>query len=400
MRFLFYSHDGVGLGHVRRNLAIASGVIRALPTASVLIATSVDEVCQLGLPPRVDTLKIPGVRKLSNTEYGSRRLAMSGPDMHALRSALLLETVRSFHPDVLIVDKHPLGAGGELRPALEAARAAGGRIVLGLRDILDDPEEVRQEWERDHLNERIIDYYDKVLVYGSEAIFDTAREYRLSDAVAERTSYCGYVVNGFDCAWRSQKCPHALVHDEQRHPVVLGTTGGGEDGYRILDSFVQAAGAERWNSVAVAGPMLPKPGLHSLQRLAAEQNVTMHTFIPCLSNLFQTADALVCMGGYNTLTEAAAYGVPAVCIPRTQPRTEQLIRSKAFERLGLVRTLRPENLSVGALRREVNAALEVPRSEMLRRASASLHFDGANQAAAHLIAMAGSGNLTPLDALN
>jgi predicted glycosyltransferase len=314
---------------------------------------------------------------------------MAGPDIHALRSGLLLEAARSFRPDVLVVDKHPLGAGGELRRALEAVRAAGGRTVLGLRDILDDPETVRREWQRQRLAERIVDYYDQVLVYGSAAVFDTVREYGLPDAVAERTRYCGYVVHGFDCAWRSHECPYTLVHDERRHPVVLGTTGGGEDGYQILKSFVHAAGAEAWNSVAVAGPLLSAPGLHSLQRLAAEQKVTMHTFIPCLSNLFRNADALVCMGGYNTLSEAAAFGVPAVCVPRIHPRTEQLIRSQAFERLGLVRTLRPGDLSPGALRREVNAALATPRNEMLQRARASLHFDGAKQAAELLIALAG-----------
>ena len=86
-----------------------------------------------------DTLKLPGLRKTANAEYSSRRLGISKAEMYNLRSALLLEAVKGFRPDVVLVDKHPFGAGGELEPALEAAKSHGARLVLGLRDILDDP---------------------------------------------------------------------------------------------------------------------------------------------------------------------------------------------------------------------------------------------------------------------
>jgi predicted glycosyltransferase len=391
MRFLFYSHDGVGLGHVRRNLAIAGALTRLVPSANVLITTSVDEVCQLGLPANVDTLKIPGLRKRSNSEYGSRRLAMGASEIHGLRAALLQEAARAFRPDVLLVDKHPLGAGGELQGALETVRSGGGKVVLGLRDILDSPEEVRNEWRDSNLAELVARYYDRVLIYGSPVVFDPIKEYDFPAAVAQRTEYCGYVMNGFDCAWRSNDCPYTLAGEHRSNPVVLGTAGGGEDGYQMIRSFVQAAGAERWDSVAVPGPMVPAADLQSLQHLAAEHRVSMRTFIPCLSNLFRTADALVCMGGYNTLTEAVANGVPAVCIPRTKPRKEQLIRSEAFEALGLVRTLRPENLTPTALRHAVNSVLEVPRRELYDRARHALQFDGAKLAAEKLISLCPGG---------
>src|SRR5688572_20126888 len=64
-RFLFYSHDGLGLGHVRRNLAIAAALAEIEPNAAILIATSADEVAELGVPEQVDVLKLPGLRKIS-----------------------------------------------------------------------------------------------------------------------------------------------------------------------------------------------------------------------------------------------------------------------------------------------------------------------------------------------
>ncbi len=58
MRFLLYSHDGLGLGHVRRNLAIAAALVDADPDASVLLATGADEVNSLGVSPRVEVLRL------------------------------------------------------------------------------------------------------------------------------------------------------------------------------------------------------------------------------------------------------------------------------------------------------------------------------------------------------
>jgi predicted glycosyltransferase len=38
-RLLAYSHDGYGLGHLRRNLRIAAGLRRHRPDTEVLLAT-------------------------------------------------------------------------------------------------------------------------------------------------------------------------------------------------------------------------------------------------------------------------------------------------------------------------------------------------------------------------
>ena len=59
-----------------------------------------------------------------------------------LRSALILSAVKSFDPDVFIVDKAPLGMKREVLSDAEVPHAASGLprfTVLGLRDVLDDP---------------------------------------------------------------------------------------------------------------------------------------------------------------------------------------------------------------------------------------------------------------------
>jgi predicted glycosyltransferase len=386
-RFLLYSHDGFGLGHTRRHVAIAAALTAMAPQASVLLASGADDVYRLGLPPRVEAVKLPGLRKVANGEYQSRRLGLPMADIRALRAGLLEAAVKTFRPHVVLVDKHPLGACGEFDGALAALRQSGGRAALGLRDILDETPVVLAEWTSGHVRECIDTCYDLVLVYGERAVFDPVTAYEFLPGMAKRTRFCGYILN--------QAKPSASVSSVTQlepaasaRPCVVATAGGGEDGFVLLDTFVRAAEGAPWRGLAVAGPMLSEPEWEKLRDRAERAGVEIHAFVPDLPSLFSAATALVSMGGYNTLVEAVASGVPIVCVPRMSPRREQEVRATAFEGLGLLRTLRADELSVERLRKAIAGAMHVPRREVSGRRLGALSFDGARCAAAHLLALA------------
>src|SRR2546425_4327692 len=387
-RFLFYSHDGFGLGHTRRHLAVAHALTELAPEASVLLATGSDVLSRLNLAPPIDILKLPGLRKVSNDEYTSRRLRIPVSEIRALRSDLLHAAVKAYRPTVVLVDKHPFGAKGEFRAGLEELRAAGGCAVLGLRDILDEPASVLKEWSPYRMRERISTFYDLVLVYGDRSVFDPIAEYDFPDSLAARTRFCGYVVNRDDTDLAEE--PGAFPYSRVRgtRPTVLATAGGGEDGFLLLQTFIRAAAEGSWDAIAVAGPMSPGPELKLLRSLASRANVALHTFVPNLSEMFRSVDALVCMGGYNTLVEAVSRGVPTVCVPRTSPRREQLIRARAFERLGLLSVITPEKVNAGNLGRAIHSVVGTSRQQLLARVHSALSFDGAHRAARHLLALA------------
>jgi predicted glycosyltransferase len=150
-----------------------------------------------------------------------------------------------------------------------------------------------------------------------------------------------------------------------------------------------------WQAVTVAGPMTPDAELERLEGIAAETGVTFRHYVPHLSALFGSVDALVSMGGYNTLVEAAALGVPTVCVPRTHPRMEQSMRAEAFERLGLLQLCHPERLEVQKLRGYIERALKISKTSLKARAHRVLDFDGAQRAASCLLAMAQEITATP-----
>jgi predicted glycosyltransferase len=387
-RFMFYSHDGFGLGHTRRHLAVARALTELAPDASVLLATGSDVVSRLNLAPSIDILKLPGLRKVANDEYASRRLRIPVSEIRALRSDLLHAAVKAYRPTVVLVDKHPFGAKGEFRAGLEELHAAGGCAVLGLRDILDEPASVLKEWSPYRMRERISTFYDLVLVYGDRSVFDPIAEYDFPESLAARTRFCGYVVNRDDAELAGEPGAISFSRDRGARPTVLATAGGGEDGFFLLQKFIRAATEGSWDAIAVAGPMSPWPELKMLRSLAARANVALRTFVPNLSEMFQSVEALVCMGGYNTLVEAVSRGVPTVCVPRTTPRREQLIRARAFERLGLLSVITPEKVNAGNLGRAIHSLVGASRQELLARVHSALSFDGARLAARHLLALA------------
>lgn len=386
-RFLFYSHDGLGLGDVRRSLSIASELAELNPDASVLLVTGTDEVESLGVPARVGILKLPGFQERDDRATGGR-LQIPRGEVRMLRERLLAATAETFQPEVVLVDGHPLGIGGELGPALEIARAFGARAVLGLCDVVDDPTTVEVEWHARGVFERIAASYSRVLVYGQPDVLDPIRDCSFPDDVAAITSFCGYVVSAARQGGDSPGLDDAPGSLKKARPRVLATAGGGADGFPVLETFLEAAAGANWRATIVAGPECPPGRVRRLEGMAADAGVTFRHFVPSLTSEFSSLDALVCMGGYNTLVEALVRGTPTVCVPRTVPRSEQVIRARALGGLGLMQVIEPGRLDAETMHGEVTCALTRSRPAIARAARRMLPFDGAEVAAESLLAEA------------
>src|SRR5260370_8435897 len=82
-----------------------------------------------------------------------------------MRSSIIRHTAEIFYPDMLIVDKEPLGLRGEARPTLDLLRARGTPLVLGLRDVMDEPNALETEWERKNAIPALSEYYNEIWVY-------------------------------------------------------------------------------------------------------------------------------------------------------------------------------------------------------------------------------------------
>lgn len=348
-----YSHDGMGLGHMRRNSLIACGLSREPERATTLLLAGAREMNLLDLPSSVECLTLPGFRKLGNGHYEPRHLELDTSRLVELRRRVLLAALDAFAPDVLVVDKAPQGIYGELLPALHRLRKRGTRIVLGLRDILDDPPRVRKEWQEAGDLDIIESLFDAIWVYGDPSVYDLVTECGVTLPLASRTRFTGYL----DPLVRLQDAPPARDGSAEAsaplsfdRPYVLCQVGGGEDGEALAAAFLQSEFPGGADGVLVHGPYLPAPARERLHTLAARRrDVRVIPFVPDTLQLSLESERVVSMGGYNSVCEILASGRPGLVVPRVHPRQEQRIRAERMAERGLLEWLHPDRLSPDAL---------------------------------------------------
>lgn len=333
-RIMFYSHDTFGLGHLRRSRALAGAITAANPDASALILTGSPVAGRFSFPSRVDHVRLPGVIKRSDGSYASRTMGMSIEETAELRAALIRSTVEQYDPDVLVADKEPTGFRGELMPALDLLKSQGNcKMVLGLRDVLDEPEVLAAEWERKHAVEATRDFYDEIWVYGPQSVYDPTAGLPFTAEMQARMHWTGYLRRDL-----------GQVGEPPEQPYLLVTPGGGGDGEMMVDLVLSAYEADPSLSpraVLVYGPFLSGETRQDFEERVARLNgrVTAVGFESQIETLFAGAQGVVCMGGYNTFCEVLSFDKPAVIVPRTTPRLEQWIRASRAEEIGLTTML-------------------------------------------------------------
>jgi predicted glycosyltransferase len=350
-----YSHDALGIGHLRRNLLIAGSLAGPGGGASVLMLAGVPEATAFQIPPRVDVLTLPALRKMAGGGYEPRRLGISAESLLGLRANALRAAMESFEPDVLIVDKLPLGVAGELRPTLESLAGRGRtRCVLGLRDVLDDPARVRLEWAHRAYESAVERFYDAVWVYGDARVYDPVREYGFGGAMVEKVRYTGYLerVGARSPAVSGEIDEAAALGLPADARLALCMVGGGEDGGALAEAFSRAVLPEGMMAVVLTGPFMPAEVKLRLSALtAANPRLRVVDFIAEPASLLRRAGCVVTMGGYNCVCEALCAGKPALVVPRVKPRVEQWIRARRFGEMGLLDVLHPDEASPAAISR-------------------------------------------------
>jgi predicted glycosyltransferase len=372
-RVAFYSHDAQGLGHMRRNLALAGRVVQD-GRRSALLITGAREAGALPMPDGVECLTLPALRKTVDGDYGSRSLDLPLASLLRLRAETVCSVLEVFEPDVFVVDKHPLGFGGELEAAVSLLRARGGtRLVLGLREVLDEPEVVREEWRSADTEAAIATFYDQVWVYGDRRVYDPVAEYGFSPAVASKVRYTGYLAPELPDG--GDTCGPLRALDLPDRRMALCLVGGGQDGAALAEAFVHAPVPDDMVAVTVAGPFMPARTRERLHAAAADRaGVRVLDFVRRPQELLACADRVVAMGGYNTVCELLSADRPGLIVPRERPRREQLLRAQRLEELGVLDVMRADDLSpdgiggwLAADRRDRVRAADVIDLDGLRR---------------------------------
>jgi predicted glycosyltransferase len=348
-RIAFYSYDERGLGHVRRSIAIAHSFSAAHPSSILLIAGA-REAALFKLPEGTDTLALPA----PSTDFnGVRRGPATGLDRAGtvrVRARALRHALAAYHPDVLVVDRVPLGVHDELRASFGVLKAMGTRLVLGVRDVLDAPARTRVDLEHTGALDVLRRHYDAIWIYGDRGVFDPVDEYALPHEIAAKVRFTGYLDRrATDRVTSGEPAARRRELDPAGGRIALCVLGGGEDGHRLAETFVRADLPAGRTGVVVAGPFMADPERAALHAAAAgRDDLRVLDFVPDADALVALADDVVAMGGYSTVCEILASRTRALVVPRAEPG-EQGIRARRLAARGALDVLEPDALTPAAL---------------------------------------------------
>jgi predicted glycosyltransferase len=384
-RVLFYSHDGTGLGHLRITLGVATAYAGMREQDSLLLVTGSLQTGAFALPDNLDYVKLPAMPK--RDLYASLPPTEGYTGSHnstiRFRAALALATVQAFDPHLVVIDHAPAGLFRELAPSIDwlRRRDPAPSLALLMRDITFGPEQTRSIWTNEGVYPLLDEAYDRILIYGDRRVFDPIATYGMSELAASRTRFCGYLAPS----------PPRRTPTQVRNEVGAGTlpliavsVGGGGDGRVFLRAYL--AGLRDCSrapvlSYVVTGPLLPEADRAEIIALTDSlPNVRVVDFDPDFAAVVRAADAVVCMGGYNSIAESVYFGKRPIVMPRVPGSEEQLLRAEGFARLGLATVVGPDASALwDAIDRELSRT-DPP--------AAVLAFDGLKNIAGELIALA------------
>src|SRR2546423_2483736 len=361
-RILVYSHDTFGLGNIKRMLEISKHLVATYSDVSVLIISGSPMVHAFRIPARIDYIKLPCLNRTRDGAYEVKFLGLGYEATIRLRASMITNALLAFSPDLILVDKKPFGVSNELAPGLRLLHGRGAlpKVVLLLRDILDDQETTTATWERNHYHEAVRSFYDRILVVGSPEIFNLATEYKFPASSGSKVQFCGYLRRDRGSQTREQIRGELGVHDE---PLVLVTGGGGEDGYQLLTNYVHGLShlprETKIKTLLICGPAMSEQDPRRIRLTAAHSRLLIQDFDNDLMGCIDAADLGVSMAGYNTVCEILSLRKRAIVVPRVRPVQEQWMRAERLARLGVLRSLHPDHVTptklISAVTEELNA---------------------------------------------
>ena len=351
---------------MQRTCSIAWEIYRLRSEASILTFSD----SQLGqffpISPHHDYIKLPSIAKDGPGNWRSTHLRMSFPEILQLRQQLISNALLSYAPDIFLVDHMPHGAMGELLPALEAVHQSGlpTQNVLGLRDILDNPDVTINRWQVEGAYEVIERFYQRILVFGMQDVYDVAEKYQFPEAVARKVYYCGYVTN-LDNERNAHSIRTAYLAGKPADTrLIVVMAGGGADAYNMMSTLMEALPkilAQQSCTVAfITGPFMPAELIADLGRQALRLPIHLIEAVDDTLSYISAADLVISMAGYNTSVEILRMKTPAILIPRTGPSAEQRTRARLFTEKHWVDMIDPDELTPDALAERVSDHLRRP----------------------------------------
>ena len=364
MQILFYCQHVLGVGHFFRVLEIC----RALSDHEVILVTG-GEAIPSELPGHVRPVKLQGLMmdEAFSTLYSVDPAVSIEEAKHKRREALraLFETES---PELFMVELYPFGRKAfrfELDPVLTAIRDGGlppCQVICSLRDILVEKKDTTAYEARVVLT--LNRWFDALFIHSDPEFVQLDETFSRVLEIRIPVYYTGFITP-MPSKGARERIRNAMGISGSGRLIVV-SVGGGKVGAPLLSATISAFfhlnSLNGCRMLVLTGLYLHADHEAALRDLAkANPAIRIERFSPDFLDLLAAADLSVSMGGYNTVMNLLAAGVPALVFPFEQNR-EQRMRAERLQQLGALTVLEPQDLAPVTLAKIMSDALVKPRT--------------------------------------
>lgn len=361
-KIMFYCQNLLGMGHLVRTTEIIRNLVKDF---EVCLIDGGQIVEGFKIPDAVKVVHLPAIRA-EDKQIKVVNSSQTLEEVQEIRKRKLIAAFEAFQPDCLVTEGYPFSKkkslAFELVPLLEKIKSAGGRtkVVCSLRDIImvkKYGDRAKAEKERCEFMNR---YYDMLLIHSDPRIHRLEENFSLTKDLKCKVDYTGYVVQS------SPENPEftlkEIVNLNRQKPTILVSVGGGRLGHDLLHCVIDAASiidSSLPHHIQIfAGPFMPEEKFVQFQDLVADKtNITLERYTPHLLDYMERASLSISLGGYNTTMNVLKTGVNSMIYPSNKD-SEQGIRAKKLEQLGILSVIHPEDLQADRLAQKIATCLE------------------------------------------
>jgi len=341
MAVFFYVQHLLGIGHLRRSVAIANNIARCgIP---VHLASGGNPVENLDLASNIELIQLPPVRARDGNfsdlvdEYDDQ---VDEKWWQGRQDRLFSEWFDRRAP-VLITESYPFARRTmrrELLPLLEASRSEPFS-KLNLCSVRDIPQPKHIPKRVAEIGRILDQYYDHVLVHGDKSVATLQETFPQIVGSHLAVHYTGYV----DTESGDAK-PSSTRSD------VLVSAGGGAAGLHIYHAALDAARQDKahvWR--LLIGPNINETDYANLLEKRS-LNVVIERNRSDFRSLLKASSVSLSQSGYNTLVDILRTDVASVLVPYAKDgEEEQTLRASKFSAFGRAVVLDENSLDPSSL---------------------------------------------------
>ena len=265
------------------------------------------------------------------------------------RRDILLSTVATFKPDLVITETFPFGRRifhFELEPLMHWVKQQPNMYLMAsIRDVLQRRSEPKNRFTVEVVNK----YYDGVLVHADERLFKLDASFMHTDKIEDKLFYTGYIHDAVDAP------PDDGATTGRNEIIVSGGSGAVSAQLMAVAPLAKPmSNASSYVWRMMTGNDRSKPAYSPEPGLIIEPN--RDDFYALLGRCALS----VSLAGYNTTLDVLASGVRSVMVPFVgSHETEQSDRAQALERAGRIIQVPETDLSPKSLAQAIDRALEM-----------------------------------------